>query len=59
MKRATEARYNTFPTPEAVLKVIYFVAERYEAGFQARRLQGFQQAEEEIRAIFDPRHPRA
>ena len=33
IKRATKTRDNTFPTPDAVLKVIYFVAERYEAQF--------------------------
>ena len=59
IKRATKTRDNTFPTPDAVLKVIYFVAERYEAQFQTRKLRGFQPAEEEIRAIFDLRYPRA
>ena len=59
IKRTTKTRDNTFPTPDAVLKVIYFVAERYEAQFQTRKLRGFQQAEDEIRAIFDRRYPRA
>jgi len=31
VKRTTKTRDNTFPTPDAGLKVIYFVAERYEA----------------------------
>jgi len=57
VKRATKTRDNTFPTADSVLKVIYFVAERYEARFQTRKLRGFQQAEEEIRAIFDHRYP--
>jgi len=67
IKRATKTRDNTLPTPDAVLKVIYFVAERYVlrvanlwlAQFQTRKLRGFQQAEDEIRAIFDLRYPRA
>ena len=59
IKRTTKTRDNTFPTPDAVLKVIYFVAERYEAQFQTRKLQGFQQAEDEIRAIFNLRYPQA
>jgi len=59
VKRATKTRDNTFPAPDAVLKVIYCVAEGYEARFQGRKLRGFQQAEDELRAIFDLRYPRA
>ena len=59
VKRTTKTRDNTFPTPDAELQVIYFVAERYEAQFQTRKLQGFQQAEDEIRAIFNLRYPQA
>jgi len=59
VKRTTKTRDNTFPTPDAGLKVIYFVAERYEAQFQTRKLRGFQQAEDEIRAIFNLRYPQA
>ena len=57
IKRSTKIRDNTFPTADSVLKVIYFVVERYEARLKDRKLKGFGQAEEEVRAMFASRYP--
>ena len=39
--------------------MIYFGVERYEARLKDRKLKGFGQAEEEVRAMFASRYPRA
>ena len=57
IKRSTKIRDHTFPTADSVLKVIYFVVERYEARLKDRKLKGFGQAEEEVRAMFASRYP--
>lgn len=57
VKRSTKVRDNTFPTTDSVLKVIYFVVERYQERFKGRKLKGFGQAEEDIRAMFASRYP--
>jgi hypothetical protein len=40
-----------------VLQVICLVIERYEACLKDRKLKGFGQAEEEVRAMFANRYP--
>ena len=52
IKRSTKVRDNAFPTTDSVLKVIYFVVKRYEERFKDRKLKGFGQVEEEVRAVF-------
>ena len=47
VKRSTKVRDNTFPTTDSVLKVIY----------EGRKLKGFGQADEDIRAMFASRYP--
>ena len=57
VKRSTKVRDNTFPNTDSVLKVIYFVVERYQERFKGRKLKGFGQAEEGIRAMFASMYP--
>jgi len=57
VKRSTKVRDNAFPTANSVLKVIYFVVERYEERYKGRKLKGFGQAEEGVRAMFASRYP--
>ncbi len=57
VKRSTKVRDNTFPMADSVLQVIYFVAGRYQERFEGRKLKGFGQAAEDIRAMFASRYP--
>ena len=57
VKRSTKVGDNTFPTTDSVLKVLYFVAGRCQERFEGRKLKGFGQAEEDVRAMFASRYP--